>query len=49
MWFKSVRDDIRKDECDDTIDENNKIKPLALTLVDKWSKNRPPENIAELN
>ena len=37
VYFKSVRDDIRQDECDDTIDKK-KIKPLALTLMNKRPK-----------
>lgn len=48
MYFKSVRDDIRQDECDDTI-EKKKNQTASASLDEQTAKTRPSENIAELN
>lgn len=44
MYFKSVREDIRKDECDedecdDTIDENTQNQTVSANLDKQTAKN----------
>lgn len=48
VYFKSVRDDIRQDECDDTIDKKKK-QTASANLDEQTAKTRQPDNIAELN